>query len=215
MNVWQPDRHKDRLDEFVSVALSMQPPRAKCVSWMSLPTPPALPAPLACLCQYLKVPGQIPFNANLCRTLKNLFYFPLPIYLFSHSLSRLLPQLREEAIKRQRRPRKDEQRRPRSRPNGGFLGGECGQRRWNVELSGLKGGWFPLEDSTSSGHKGCDWGLLGKAANTCSLFRGHNREVKLQSLPPESQRPPPMGLSCPGVAGTTKGTAKGSLGPGL
>lgn len=34
-----------------------------------------------------------------------------------------------------------------------------------------------------------------RAANTCSLFRGHNREVKLQP-------PPPGGLSCPGLTGT-------------
>lgn len=71
-----------------------------------------------------------------------------------------------------------------------------------MELSGLKGGRFSAEDSTSSGHKGSGWGLLGKAANTCSLFRGHNGEVKLQP-------PPPVGLSCPGFAGTQRGAAKG------
>lgn len=44
-----------------------------------------------------------------------------------------------------------------SGPNGGFSGGECGWQRWNVGLSGLKGGRFPAEDSTSSGHKGSGW----------------------------------------------------------
>lgn len=38
------------------------------------------------------------------------------------------------------------------------------------------------------GTKAVERGLLSKAANTCSLFSGYNREVKLQPQPPGSQR---------------------------
>ena len=69
------------------------------------------------------------------------------------------------------------------------------------------------EDSTSLRHKSGREGLLSKAANTCSPFSGHNREVKLQPQPPASPRDPTHGTQLPQELHRNPwGTAEGSLG---
>lgn len=101
MDVWQPDCHRDRLDEFVFVDISMRPPRGPSAPARRVPADclsPARPSPLACLCQYLEVPGEIPFNANLCEPSRLSFIFP-SLFIFSRPSSSLLPQLREEVIR--------------------------------------------------------------------------------------------------------------------
>lgn len=199
MNVWQPDQHKDKHDEFVFVEISMQRSRPS--------------APAGCLAPLPRPPLSISQSARRnplqCKPLLNTGGSLLfsPPYLFILALP--LPSSHGSNKKRlnsrggQKKMNKDKH----SGPNGGFSGGECGWQRWNVGLSGLKGGRFPAEDSTSSGHKGSGWGLLGRAANTCSLFRGHKREVKLQP-------PPPVGRGCPGFAGTQGGSEGGLLAQG-
>lgn len=194
MSAWQPDQHKDKLDEFVFVDISMQRPgQARPLD----ASPHARARPSPAFVNISKCQAKSPSMQTSAEHWRISFIFP-SLFIYARPPSPLLPQLRQETIKQQGRPKKDEQRQA-FRAERGIFRWRMWLAKVEVELSGLKGGQFPAEDSTSSGHKGSDWGLLGKAANTCSLFRGHNGEVKLQP-------PPPVGLGCPGFAGTQRGS---------
>lgn len=133
------------------------------------------------------------------------FIFP-SLFIYSRPPSPLLPRLQQETIKQQGRPKKDEQRQAFRAERGIF--------RWRMRLAKVECGieWVERRPVPSRGFyqlraQRQRLGLLGRAANTCSLFRGHKREVKLQP-------PPPVGLGCPGFAGTQGGREGGLLAQG-
>lgn len=175
---------------------------------MSCPTLPARPRPSPAFVSISECQAKSPSMQTSAEHSRSSFIFPSYLFILPFP-----PPSSHSSEKKRLNGRGGQERMNKDAcvpgPNGGFSGGECGRRRRNGELTGLKGGWFPAEDSTSSGDKGGDGGPAGKAANTCFLFRGHNRKLKLQSLPPGSQRPLVMGLSYPTVVGTRGGRPRG------
>nr|KAF6480846.1 hypothetical protein HJG59_010644 [Molossus molossus] len=126
-----------------------------------------------------------------------------------------LQELGEEAIKQQGRPKKDEQRHSIPGPNGGFSGKERGRQRWNVELSELKGGRFPAEDPPAPGTKAATAASLAKPPTPGPFSEATIGKLSSSHRLLDPRGPSPVGLGCPGVAGTQGGQSRGSLGPGL
>lgn len=129
MAVWQPDCHRDRLDEFVFVDISMRPrgPSAPA-RWVPAATasPRPAPHPSPAFVNISKCQAKSPSMRTSANPQESLLFSPP--YLFFLALPPPSSHSSEKKrLQRQRRPGRDEQSRPRSvRAEGGI----CRRETW-------------------------------------------------------------------------------------
>lgn len=129
MAVWQPDCHRDRLDEFVFVDISMRPrgPSAPA-RWVPAATasPRPAPHPSPAFVNISKCQAKSPSMQTSANPQESLLFSPP--YLFFLALPPPSSHSSEKKrLQRQRRPGRDEQSRPRS---VGAEGGICRRETW-------------------------------------------------------------------------------------
>lgn len=190
---------------------------------LPLPGPPLTPRLPLSISQSAR---RNPLQCKPLRTLKNLFYFPLPIY-FS-SLCLLPPPTARRRSDYNGRGGQDETNKANrvpSGPKGGFAGGKRG-RDGGGGIEGPERQPAPRRGSRHKGHKGHNgragggrirgWRRGRRRGSSAEPpaplpFQTPQREVKLQPPPPGSQRPLDSGAR--GREGYSWGLEKQS--PGL